>query len=101
MIRSRTLALLWFAVLVSSFVSAPSGAAAAKKSVAPADTSAAKKPKTFSDQFGGLEFRCIGPYRAGRVTAVSGVRGQASTFWFGGAGGGLWKTTDAGSNWKK
>src|SRR5439155_17478891 len=47
-----------------------------------------------------LEFRCIGPYRAGRVTAVTGVRGEPTTFWFGAAGGGVWKTTDGGSNWE-
>jgi photosystem II stability/assembly factor-like uncharacterized protein len=74
---------------------------ASAKSAPAADTSAAsKRPKTFSDQFGGLEFRCIGPYRAGRAVAVSGVRGEPLTFWFGSTGGGVWKTTDGGSNWE-
>jgi photosystem II stability/assembly factor-like uncharacterized protein len=59
-----------------------------------------EKPKTLSDRLGGLQFRCIGPYRGGRSTAVTGVRGQPLTFYFGGTGGGVWKTTDGGSNWE-
>jgi photosystem II stability/assembly factor-like uncharacterized protein len=48
----------------------------------------------------GLEFRNIGPYRAGRVTAVAGVRGQPLVFYQGACGGGVWKTNDGGSNWE-
>lgn len=33
------------------------------------------------------------------MTAVAGVRGEPLTFYFGGTGGGVWKTTDGGSNW--
>jgi photosystem II stability/assembly factor-like uncharacterized protein len=58
------------------------------------------KPKTLSDRFEGLEFRNIGPYRGGRSCAVAGVRHQPNTFYFGGTGGGIWKTTDGGSNWE-
>ena len=47
-----------------------------------------------------LEYRLIGPYRGGRVTAVTGVRGQRDTFYMGSTGGGVWKTTDAGRNWR-
>jgi len=42
----------------------------------------------------------IGPHRGGRVLAVSGVRGQPDTFYFGSVCGGIWKTTDAGRTWK-
>ncbi|HLN80648.1 MAG TPA: glycosyl hydrolase, partial [Thermoanaerobaculia bacterium] len=48
----------------------------------------------------GLEFRNIGPYRGGRVTAVAGVRGQPLVFYQGACGGGVWKTNDGGSNWE-
>ncbi|MGH9441937.1 MAG: WD40/YVTN/BNR-like repeat-containing protein [Thermoanaerobaculia bacterium] len=58
------------------------------------------KEKTLSDRLSGLKFRDIGPYRGGRATAVTGVRGQPLTFYFGGTGGGVWKTTDGGSNWE-
>jgi photosystem II stability/assembly factor-like uncharacterized protein len=38
----------------------------------------------------------IGPYRGGRVTAVTGVASQPYTFYMGSTGGGIWKTTNAG-----
>ena len=46
-----------------------------------------------------LQFRNIGPYRGGRVTAVTGVPGDLHTFYMGSTGGGVWKTTDAGLRW--
>src|SRR2546421_2068426 len=49
--------------------------------------------------FSGLHWRMIGPFRAGRVNAVSGVIGQPETFYFGSVGGGVWKTTNAGRTW--
>ncbi len=52
-------------------------------------------PKLYS----GLRWRSIGPFRAGRVNAVSGVVGQPETFYFGSVGGGVWKTTNAGRTW--
>lgn len=47
----------------------------------------------------GLEYRCIGPYRGGRVTAGTGVAGEPYTFYMGSTGGGVWKTEDAGVSW--
>ncbi|HEY3581760.1 MAG TPA: hypothetical protein VGK82_14500, partial [Pyrinomonadaceae bacterium] len=41
--------------------------------------------------YSGLHWRMIGPFRGGRVNAVSGVVGQPDTFYFGSVGGGLWK----------
>jgi photosystem II stability/assembly factor-like uncharacterized protein len=49
--------------------------------------------------FSGLSWRLIGPFRGGRTVAVSGVPGDNKTFYFGAAGGGIWKTTDAGTVW--
>ena len=46
-----------------------------------------------------LRWRMIGPFRGGRVNAVSGVIGQPDTFYFGSVGGGVWKTTNAGRTW--
>ena len=62
--------------------------------------SAAAKPKPFADRFEGMRFRCIGPFRGGRVCAVTGVRHQPLTFYMGATGGGVWRTTDGGSNWE-
>ncbi len=60
----------------------------------------AKKPQTLSDRLRGMRFRNLGPFRGGRSAAVTGVRHQPYTFYFGGTGGGVWKTTDGGSNWE-
>src|SRR5512135_791629 len=55
--------------------------------------------KAPANPIGGLSFRSIGPYRGGRVTAVTGVRHQPLTYYFGATGGGVWKTTDGGVTW--
>lgn len=47
-----------------------------------------------------MKWRCIGPYRGGRVTAVTGVTGQPLVYYFGATGGGVWKTEDAGLTWR-
>ena len=46
-----------------------------------------------------LSWRNLGPFRAGRVSAVSGAVGQPGVFYAGFPGGGLWKTTSAGQVW--
>jgi len=46
------------------------------------------------------KFRLIGPFRGGRSCTVSGDYKNKNTFYFGATGGGVWKTTDGGSNWK-
>ena len=46
-----------------------------------------------------LQYRNIGPFRGGRSAAVTGVPGQPMTFYFGGTGGGTWKTTNGGQSW--
>ncbi len=47
-----------------------------------------------------LSWRSIGPFRGGRSTAVAGVPDRTDEYWFGGTGGGVWKTTDAGQEWE-
>jgi photosystem II stability/assembly factor-like uncharacterized protein len=47
-----------------------------------------------------MAYRNIGPFRGGRVTTVTGVPGETFTFYMGATGGGVWKTTDAGTTWK-
>ncbi len=53
----------------------------------------------YSQDFSSLEYRNVGPYRGGRVTAVAGITSQPSTFYMGATGGGLWKTEDYGTSW--
>ena len=67
-------------------------------------TGAAEKPETkkvsLSEAFEGMEFRNIGPYRGGRVDAVTGVRGRPLVYYQGATGGGVWKSADGGSTWQ-
>ncbi|WP_339840519.1 glycosyl hydrolase [uncultured Maribacter sp.] len=49
--------------------------------------------------YSSLEYRSIGPYRGGRSAAVTGVPGEPNLFYFGAAGGGVWKTLDGGRTW--
>jgi photosystem II stability/assembly factor-like uncharacterized protein len=47
----------------------------------------------------GLTWRLLGPHRGGWSTVAVGVPGAPDTFYFGAAGGGVWKTTSAGRTW--
>ncbi len=59
------------------------------------------RPVSFDPSlYGAMEWRCIGPFRGGRVTAVAGHPGQPGTYYFGATGGGVWKTEDGGLSWK-
>jgi len=82
------------AMMVTFGLAAP---AAAKPAVASA---AASAPAVDPALLGSLAWREIGPYRGGRSAAVEGIRGDRSTYYFGATGGGVWKTTDAGSSWQ-
>jgi photosystem II stability/assembly factor-like uncharacterized protein len=48
----------------------------------------------------GLKWRQIGPFRGGRSLAAAGSVARPKEFYFGATGGGLWKSVDAGANWK-
>ena len=47
-----------------------------------------------------LRWRCIGPFRGGRVVAVAGHPTEAMVFYFGACSGGVWKTVDGGGLWE-
>jgi photosystem II stability/assembly factor-like uncharacterized protein len=48
----------------------------------------------------GMKWRQVGPFRGGRVEAVTGVPGDPATWYFGAVAGGVWKSTDAGASWR-
>ncbi len=50
--------------------------------------------------FNGIKWRLIGPFRGGRVLAVTGIPGNANVFYFGAAAGGVWKTVNGGTTWE-
>jgi photosystem II stability/assembly factor-like uncharacterized protein len=60
----------------------------------------ARPPDQFTESLEkGLKWRSIGPYRGGRVLAVTGVPTDPNIFYFGGVAGGVWRTTNAGLSW--
>src|ERR1700744_4031128 len=63
--------------------------------------SADQTKKDNSDpMFKGMEYRSIGPFRGGRSLTVAGIPGDPSTYYFGGVGGGIWKSTDGANTWR-
>src|SRR5438477_511371 len=66
----------------------------------PADTQKDKEEGEDKGPWKGLQYRLIGPFRGGRVVAVSGVVGHDNVYYFGSVAGGVWETTDGGLNWK-
>src|SRR5205085_5758719 len=49
--------------------------------------------------YSGMKWRVVGPFRGGRVLAVAGIPGDPSTYYFGGVGGGVFKSTNGGISW--
>jgi photosystem II stability/assembly factor-like uncharacterized protein len=79
LMRSYRLVVSFFIVVLASY-----RAASAPDSVNPASA---------------MHWRQIGPSRAGRARAVSGVASQPNVFYIGFDNGGVWRSTDYGANW--
>lgn len=60
---------------------------------------ASTAPHTTTDVASGLDWRLVGPFRGGWSTMVTGVPSEPNVFWFGAAGGGVWKSENAGRTW--
>ena len=87
-----------FATLITGLFSSIAVMAQKKKAVAAAPTPQvmlAKDP-IIKEQ----SFRLLGPFRGGRAAAGVGSYSDVNTFYMGATGGGVWKTIDAGNNWK-
>ncbi len=57
--------------------------------------------KVNSYTFGAMEARWLGPgTMSGRITAIEGVNADSKTLYVGTAGGGIWKSTNAGASFK-
>ena len=61
-----------------------------------------KKSKINYDEslYNSIEYRLIGPFRGGRAGTAVGVLNNPNLYYMGTAGGGVWKTQDAGSTWE-
>src|SRR6516164_5561995 len=49
--------------------------------------------------FAEMRWRSIGPFRAGRTVAITGVPHQSSVFYMAAVNGGVWKSDDFGNTW--
>ena len=53
-----------------------------------------------SKMYSDMRWRLVGPFRGGWGTVCDGIPDSTSVYYFGGAGGGVWKTIDAGNTWQ-
>ena len=90
MISKRTLASVVSAALIAAAASSPRLRA----------QSPATRPDPLSTLYSGMRWRSIGPFRAGRISGVSGVAGNPAVYYIGTPGGGVWKTSDGGMKWE-
>src|SRR2546425_10035987 len=56
-------------------------------------------PPVAAGLLSGLVWRNLGPFRGGRIAAVSGAIGQPGVFYVGLPLGSVWETTSAGGTW--
>ena len=81
-----------WAALLTAFLAASSVAPMAQ---------GADEVKIDSETFGGLRARSIGPAAmSGRIAAIDAVEGERLTIFVGAAGGGVWKSVNAGTTFK-
>ena len=75
---------------------------ASSSDIARTDVAAIQAPALGIDEslITGLRWRSIGPARGGRSQAVGGSTKRPLEYYFGATGGGVWKTTDGGVNWR-
>lgn len=50
--------------------------------------------------YSGMQWRMIGPFRAGKVNGVAGIPGNPTIYYMVVDGGGVWETADGGVTWK-
>src|SRR6185437_10676075 len=90
-----------FPVLISAAALTLAGGSIHLGAVRPEQTAAATASSAMDPAIvKAYQWRNIGPARAGRSIASSGVKGRPKEAYAGQTGGGLWKTVDGGETWK-
>jgi len=111
--QARVLSSALFLAFIPMFVASTQQAEPAAAPTKPATTAkSADRPKGTTpaervaaintidpEIYAEMKWRLIGPFRGGRVLAVTGVLHQPNTYYFGAVAGGIWKTTDGGISW--
>jgi photosystem II stability/assembly factor-like uncharacterized protein len=104
--RSAAVAALSLSVifLLFPFVAVAQKNSPERKSAEPAAQANAKteSPESSANEdplFKGMKYRLVGPFRGGRSLTASGIPGDLTTYYFGGTGGGVWKSTDGALTW--
>ena len=83
--QTATLALCFAATVAAVILGAPRATAA----------------QEFSETLiNGMKWRQIGPFRGGRVLAVTGLPGKPNLFYFGAGSGGVWNTVNGCVTWE-
>jgi photosystem II stability/assembly factor-like uncharacterized protein len=85
------------AVFSAAALSLAAQAPTAKRAAAPAPAASAAFPS--ADAWKDLHWRNIGP-EGNRFSSAAGIPGDPLTYYVGAASGGVWKTTDGGTNWR-
>ena len=86
------------ALIVLSGASVP--VVAFTQSAAKLTTTTASPTNLDSATFAAMTWRNIGPWRGGRANTIAGIASQPMTYFVGYTGGGVWRTDDAGNNWR-
>src|SRR5690242_20253629 len=103
-IRStRTVSLLAI-LLLNAFLVVAQKISPEKKNTEPTaqTTSKPQAPEPSENEdptFKGMKYRLVGPFRGGRSLTASGIPGDPTTYYFGGTGGGVFKSTDGALTW--
>ncbi len=96
-LASRTVAIV-AACLVVLASSSRAPEASGGRTVGQAGTT--EYPRVDAGFLAALQWRLVGPFRGGRAPAVVGDPDDPMVFYMGAAHGGVWKTVDAGANWR-
>jgi hypothetical protein len=80
-------------VLSSSVLAQPGGRPAGQAPAGQAQRSAPPPPDPF-------RFQLLGPAEGGRISAITGVPGDARVWYLGAASGGVWKSVDSGATFR-
>ncbi len=91
---------LLYPTLAALAIVASSPPIAAQRKPATATSPAGAAAAIDTAAFRAMQWRNVGPNRGGRANTAAGIPTQPLTYFAGYTGGGLWRTDDAGINWR-